>query len=70
MEPVKERGLLRPAGKYMFARYRLDSAKSTGIKRRGALKERESRGPIYIFQIFTSRGDYLLAHSPQDRDLF
>jgi len=47
----------------LFARrYRLDPAKSTGIKRLGALKERETRGPIYpaAFQI-RRRGDYLLA---------
>jgi len=47
----------------LFARrYRLDPAKSTGIKRPGALKERETRGPIYpaAFQI-RRRGDYLLA---------
>lgn len=65
MELVKERGLLRPAGKYMSSRarrYRLDPAKSTGIKRRWALKERETRGPIYsaAFQI-RLRDDYLLA---------
>jgi len=47
----------------LFARrYRLDPAKSTGIKRPGALKERETQGPIYpaAFQI-RRRGDYLLA---------
>lgn len=42
-------------------------AKSTGIKRRGALKERETRGPIYsaAFQI-RPRGDYLLRETAPD----
>lgn len=55
------------ARRYVYIYIGRNPAKSTGIKRRGALKERETRRPIYsaAFPI-RPRGNYLLRETAAD----